>query len=68
VLAVRTHASFSDVARNTLVPHLQPGPVTSDLVFLIIAIVGTTIAPWQLFFQQSCVVALQVLAPKLVHL
>jgi Mn2+/Fe2+ NRAMP family transporter len=25
------------------------------LVFLVIAIVGTTIAPWQLFFQQSCV-------------
>jgi Mn2+/Fe2+ NRAMP family transporter len=24
-------------------------------VFLIIAIVGTTIAPWQLFFQQSCI-------------
>jgi Mn2+/Fe2+ NRAMP family transporter len=24
-------------------------------VFLVIAIVGTTIAPWQLFFQQSCV-------------
>jgi len=31
------------------------GGVTSGLVFLIIAIVGTTIAPWQLFFQQSCV-------------
>jgi Mn2+/Fe2+ NRAMP family transporter len=26
-----------------------------SLVFLVIAIVGTTIAPWQLFFQQSCV-------------
>ena len=29
--------------------------MTSSLVFLVIAIVGTTIAPWQLFFQQSCV-------------
>ncbi len=28
---------------------------TTDYVFLVIAIVGTTIAPWQLFFQQSCV-------------
>jgi Mn2+/Fe2+ NRAMP family transporter len=55
VLAARTHAPLGDVARNTLVPHLPPGPVTSDLVFLVIAIVGTTIAPWQLFFQQSCV-------------
>ena len=24
-------------------------------MFLVIAIVGTTIAPWQLFFQQSCI-------------
>ena len=28
---------------------------SGDLLFLVIAIVGTTIAPWQLFFQQSCV-------------
>lgn len=55
VLAGRTHASFYDVTRNALLPHLPPGPITSDLVFLVIAIVGTTIAPWQLFFQQSCV-------------
>jgi Mn2+/Fe2+ NRAMP family transporter len=43
------------VAQNTVVPSLPAGGVTSGLVFLIIAIVGTTIAPWQLFFQQSCV-------------
>jgi Mn2+/Fe2+ NRAMP family transporter len=30
--------------------------VSSDAVLLIIAIVGTTVAPWQLFFQQSNVV------------
>jgi Mn2+/Fe2+ NRAMP family transporter len=30
--------------------------VTSDAVLLIIAIVGTTVAPWQLFFQQSNVI------------
>jgi len=55
VLAARTHAPVADVTRNLLVPNLPPGPITGDLVFLIIAIVGTTIAPWQLFFQQSCV-------------
>ncbi len=32
------------------------GGFTSDAVLLIIAIVGTTVAPWQLFFQQSNVV------------
>jgi Mn2+/Fe2+ NRAMP family transporter len=31
------------------------GGWTGNAVFLVNAIVGTTIAPWQLFFQQSCV-------------
>ena len=43
------------VARNTVSPTMPLGGATSSLVFLVIAIVGTTIAPWQLFFQQSCV-------------
>ncbi|MHB8302058.1 MAG: Nramp family divalent metal transporter [Acidobacteriaceae bacterium] len=55
VLAAHTHPSVGGLTRNILLPHLPPGPIASDLVFLIIAIVGTTIAPWQLFFQQSCV-------------
>lgn len=55
VLAFLVHPNWAAVARNTAVPHLPPGRITSSLVFLIIAIVGTTIAPWQLFFQQSCV-------------
>jgi Mn2+/Fe2+ NRAMP family transporter len=38
-----------------VVPGVQGG-VTSDAVLLIIAIVGTTVAPWQLFFQQSNVI------------
>ncbi len=41
--------------RDTVVPRLPAGGLTGQLVFLVIAIVGTTIAPWQLFFQQSCV-------------
>jgi Mn2+/Fe2+ NRAMP family transporter len=55
VLAYAVHPHWATVARSTLVPSLPTGGVTSGLVFLIIAIVGTTIAPWQLFFQQSCV-------------
>jgi Mn2+/Fe2+ NRAMP family transporter len=54
-LTAMVHPDWGAVAHNSLVPHLPPGRITSDLVFLIIAIVGTTIAPWQLFFQQSCV-------------
>jgi len=41
--------------RITLFPGSPAGGFTFDYVFLVIAIVGTTIAPWQLFFQQSCV-------------
>jgi len=43
------------VVTNTLVPSLPTGGITAKYMFLVIAIVGTTIAPWQLFFQQSCV-------------
>ena len=55
VLAAFVHPAWKAVAYNSFVPNLPPGRITGDLVFLIIAIVGTTIAPWQLFFQQSCV-------------
>jgi Mn2+/Fe2+ NRAMP family transporter len=34
---------------------MPAGGLTASLVFLVVGIVGTTIAPWQLFFQQSCI-------------
>ncbi len=55
VLALTSHPVGSQVFNGTLVPQIPPGGLTSNLVFLVIGIVGTTIAPWQLFFQQSCV-------------
>jgi hypothetical protein len=58
VLAFMVHPSWASVARNTMVPSMPLGGVTSSLVFLVIAIVGT-IAPWQLFFQRSCVAVVQ---------
>ncbi|MCL5256384.1 MAG: Nramp family divalent metal transporter [Chloroflexi bacterium] len=48
-------ATFGAVFGHVAVPSLPPGGLSGNLVFLIIAIVGTTIAPWQLFFEQSCV-------------
>jgi NRAMP (natural resistance-associated macrophage protein)-like metal ion transporter len=33
-----------------------PGGFTSEILFIILANIGTTIAPWQIFFQQSAVV------------
>ncbi|MEN6371332.1 MAG: Nramp family divalent metal transporter [Armatimonadota bacterium] len=55
ILGWKYAPSAGTVIRNTLVPSIPHGGITSSLVFLVIAIVGTTIAPWQLFFQQSCV-------------
>jgi Mn2+/Fe2+ NRAMP family transporter len=43
------------VTKALFVPSVPAGGLTADLVFLVIAVVGTTIAPWQLFFQQSCI-------------
>ena len=55
VLAFKVHPPWAAVAYNTFRPNVPAGGITGDLVFLVVAIVGTTIAPWQLFFQQSCV-------------
>src|SRR6202522_4579813 len=55
VLAFMVHPHWAAVAHHSVVPTMPAGGITNSLVFLVIAIVGTTIAPWQLFFQQSCV-------------
>jgi Mn2+/Fe2+ NRAMP family transporter len=48
-----------------LVPSL-PGKPDSVVLLLIMAIVGTTVAPWQLFFQQSNVVDKRI-TPRWMH-
>ena len=55
VLAVLVGPDWGTAAADAVAPHVPAGGLTGNLVFLVIAIVGTTIAPWQLFFQQSCV-------------
>lgn len=55
VLAFACHPSGAEVAHRLVTPGLPLGGLTSTVMFMIIGIVGTTIAPWQLFFQQSCV-------------
>jgi Mn2+/Fe2+ NRAMP family transporter len=47
---------MQEVAHGLLVPRLPPGGKLNEVMLLIIAIVGTTVAPWQLFFQQSYVI------------
>jgi Mn2+/Fe2+ NRAMP family transporter len=50
------HPPLSQVAHDFLVPKMPTGSKLNEVMLLIIAIVGTTVAPWQLFFQQSYVV------------
>lgn len=50
------HPPIGQIAHNFIVPGLPAGAQLSTVMLLIIGIVGTTVAPWQLFFQQSYVV------------
>ena len=54
-LAVFSHPDPTSALRGLIQPGIQGG-LTSDGALLIIAVVGTTVAPWQLFFQQSNVI------------
>ena len=53
---VMVHPPLREVGRDLLRPRMPGGADLSSVVLLIIAIVGTTVAPWQLFFQQSYVI------------
>ncbi|HEV2549616.1 MAG TPA: Nramp family divalent metal transporter [Stellaceae bacterium] len=50
------HPPVAQIAHDLVVPQFPEGGALSEVMLLIIAIVGTTIAPWQLFFQQSYIV------------
>jgi len=50
------HPPMGQVARDFVVPGMPVGTELSTVMLLIIAIVGTTVAPWQLFFQQSYII------------
>ena len=55
-LVIMTHPHGPGMLlRHTFVPGVQGG-VSSAAILLLVAIVGTTVAPWQLFFQQSNVI------------
>ena len=54
-MLLMSHPHWGQAAKSFVVPSISGG-ISSDAVLLIIAIVGTTVAPWQLFFQQSNVV------------
>jgi len=53
--AFLVHPQVSDVLARGLIPNF-PGGFNGQLFFFLMANIGTTIAPWMLFFQQSSVV------------
>jgi NRAMP (natural resistance-associated macrophage protein)-like metal ion transporter len=50
------HPPAVQLTHDFLVPGFPKNGALADVMLLIIAIVGTTVAPWQLFFQQSYVI------------
>ena len=50
------HPPVAEIARDMVVARFPKDAKVNEVMLLIIAIVGTTIAPWQLFFQQSYVI------------
>jgi Mn2+/Fe2+ NRAMP family transporter len=51
------HSGAGQMAHDFVIPQLPGGAgQLSTVMLLVIGIVGTTVAPWQLFFQQSYVI------------
>jgi Mn2+/Fe2+ NRAMP family transporter len=56
-LVLFTHPNAGQIAHGFVVPGLPGGSgQLAAVMLLVIGIVGTTVAPWQLFFQQSYVI------------
>jgi Mn2+/Fe2+ NRAMP family transporter len=53
---VMIHPPVGQMTRDFFVPNWPAHSRLSDVMLLIIGLVGTTIAPWQLFFHQSYVI------------
>jgi Mn2+/Fe2+ NRAMP family transporter len=55
-VVLMVHPPVGQLAADFFVPKLPDGARLSEVMLLIVAIVGTTVAPWQLFFQQSYII------------
>jgi Mn2+/Fe2+ NRAMP family transporter len=64
-LVIFSHPRAAPIVHGFLVPGVEGG-ISSTAVLLIIAIVGTTVAPWQLFFQQSNIVDKRI-TPRFIN-
>jgi NRAMP (natural resistance-associated macrophage protein)-like metal ion transporter len=62
---VMVHPPIGQMAQSFFVPSF-PHHDVATVMLLVIAIVGTTVAPWQLFFQQSYVIDKRI-TPRFVN-
>jgi NRAMP (natural resistance-associated macrophage protein)-like metal ion transporter len=53
VSAFLVHPNWNDVLRQSILPQFSP---TKAWILMVIAVIGTTIAPWQMFYIQAAVV------------
>jgi len=60
------HPPVLQIARDVVTPQFPHGAKLGEVMLLVIAIVGTTVAPWQLFFQQSYVIDKRI-TPRFMH-
>jgi len=64
---ILSHPSVGQMAHGFVVPDMPGGNgQLATVMLLIIGIVGTTVAPWQLFFQQSYVVDKRI-TPRFIN-
>ena len=62
---VSIHPLVGQMTSDFFIPNWPSHSKLSDVLLLVIGIVGTTVAPWQLFFQQSYIVDKRV-TPRLI--
>ncbi|MFM0079840.1 divalent metal cation transporter [Paraburkholderia sediminicola] len=53
---VSIHPPVAQMTHDFFIPNWPVDSKLSDVMLLVIGVVGTTVAPWQLFFQQSYIV------------
>ncbi|GAC1488350.1 MAG: divalent metal cation transporter [Pseudarthrobacter sp.] len=65
-IIVMVHPDLGQMAHDFVVPGVPADSDLSTVTLLIIGIVGTTIAPWQLFFQQSYLIDKRI-TPRFIN-
>jgi Mn2+/Fe2+ NRAMP family transporter len=65
-LYLMVHPPASQMARGFAIPGFPVHSQMSTVMLLIIGIVGTTVAPWQLFFQQSYIIDKRI-TPRFIN-